>query len=132
MRKHLRSGLRLTVLAAAAGSFLLLSPAQAQGRGPEGHGTLPGQYHNGHNGFTYGGGYHGGYDRGGYGRGGYGYHGGYGYRGGWGPGAVVGGALLGFGLGAVVAGAYAPPPVYYAPPPVYVAPPGYYAPYAPY
>jgi hypothetical protein len=44
-------------------------------------------------------------------------------------GAVVAGALLGLGLGAVIGGAlaappvYAPPPVYYAPPPTYYAPP---------
>jgi hypothetical protein len=46
-------------------------------------------------------------------------------------GAVVGGALLGLGVGALIGGALAssqpayraPPPVYYAPPP-----PGYYAP----
>lgn len=44
-------------------------------------------------------------------------------------GAVVAGALLGLGIGAVIGGAvaqppvYAPPPVYYAPPPTYYAPP---------
>ncbi len=77
------------------------------------------------------GGYRGGYG-GGYGyRGGYG--GGYGYRGyggfGYG-GAIVGGALLGLGIGALAARPYyAPPPVYAAPPPVYYAPPPvYYAP----
>ncbi len=66
------------------------------------------------------------------------------HGGGWhGPGPVVAGTLLGLGLGAVVAGAlappvyappppvvYAPPPVVYAPPPVLYAapppPPGYY------
>jgi hypothetical protein len=77
-----------------------------------------------------GGGWHGGGWRGGYGyRGGYGWHGGWG----WGPG-VVGGALLGLGVGAAVAGAYAVPPYYapgyYAPPPpaYYAQPayPGYY------
>jgi hypothetical protein len=55
---------------------------------------------------------------------------GYDHRGGNG-GAVVGGALLGLGVGALIGGALAssqpayraPPPVYYAPPP-----PGYYAP----
>jgi len=75
--------------------------------------------------------WHGGY---GYGwHGGYGYRGGWGYRGyGWGPGAIVGGALLGLGVGAAVAGAYAPPPAYYYPPPpaYYYPPPAapYYAP----
>ena len=69
------------------------------------------------------------YYRGGYGgyRGGYGYgHRGYGYGGG----AIVGGALLGLGVGALLARPYyAPPPVYYAPPPVvYAPPPAYYAP----
>jgi hypothetical protein len=60
-------------------------------------------------------------------------------RGGWhdhggdhgGGGALVGGALVGLGLGALVGGAiaasqpaYPPPPaVYYAPQPAYVAPP---------
>ena len=77
------------------------------------------QYYRGH------GGYYGGY------RGGYGY----GHRG-FGVGPFVGGALLGLGVGAIVAGPryYAPPPVVYAPPPVvYAAPPAYYAPpyYAP-
>ena len=50
------------------------------------------------------------------------------YRGGphWGPGAVIGGALLGLGAGALVAGALAPPPAYYPPPPVYYAPPPAY------
>jgi hypothetical protein len=46
-------------------------------------------------------------------------------------GAVVGGALLGLGIGALIGGAIAsappayaaPPPVYYAPPPVYGGPP---------
>ena len=47
---------------------------------------------------------------------------------GWGPGAVVGGALLGIGIGAAIGGAY--PPTYYAPPPAYYPPPPpvYYAP----
>ena len=57
------------------------------------------------------------------------YRGGYGYRG-YGVGPFVGGALLGLGVGAVIASTpryYAPPPVYYAPPPVYYAPPAYYA-----
>jgi hypothetical protein len=43
-----------------------------------------------------------------------------------GPGAVIGGALLGLGVGAVIGGALvAPPPVVYAPPPavVYAPPP---------
>ena len=67
--------------------------------------------------------------------GGYGprYGGGY-WRGGPGPGAIVGGALLGLGVGALLAApAYAPPPVVYAPPPAYYPPPAYaYAPaYAP-
>ncbi len=74
--------------------------------------------------------------RGGHGYGphyGYPYHGG-GYHGGGGVG-VVAGALLGLGVGAVIAGALAPPvyvappPVVYAPPPVmYAAPPVMYAP----
>ena len=71
----------------------------------------------------------GGYGHGGYGRGGYGgYHG---YRGrGIGPGAIVGGALLGLGVGALLAAPYAaPPPVVYAPPPVYYPPTYAYAPY---
>jgi hypothetical protein len=46
-------------------------------------------------------------------------------------GAVVGGAILGLGVGALIGGALAssqpayraPPPVYYAPPPGYYAPP---------
>ena len=70
-------------------------------------------------------------------RGSYGYHGGYryGYRG-FGVGPFIGGAVLGLGLGAVIAGApryYAPPPVVYAPPPVYYPAPAYVAPgyYAP-
>ena len=75
--------------------------------------------------------YRGGYGgyRGGYG-GGYGGYG-YGHRGyGYGGGALLGGALLGLGIGALVTRPYyAPPPVYYAPPPVYYAPPPvYYAP----
>jgi hypothetical protein len=71
-----------------------------------------------------------------------GWGGGYyhGYRhNGWGPGAIVGGALLGLGVGALLAAPYAaPPPVVYAPPPAYYPPPAYaYAPapppyYAPY
>ncbi len=64
-------------------------------------------------------------------RGGYGYRGyGYGYRGYYGPGAFVGGALLGLGIGALAARPYyAPPPVVYAAPPVvYAPPPVYYAP----
>lgn len=66
------------------------------------------------------------------------YRGGYGH--GWrgpGAGAIVGGALLGLGVGALLtAPYYAPPPrvVYAPPPPVYpypyaYPPPGYYAPY---
>ncbi len=59
------------------------------------------------------------------------------YRYGIGPGAIVGGALLGLGVGALLAAPYAvPPPVVYAPPPVYYPPPAYaYAPppyYPPY
>lgn len=50
-------------------------------------------------------------------------HGDWGHRGG-GGGAVIGGALLGLGLGAVVGSAIAaPPPVYYAPQPRPYAPP---------
>lgn len=45
------------------------------------------------------------------------------YGGGFGPGGIIAGTILGLGVGAAVAGAYAPPPVYYAPPPVYYAPP---------
>jgi hypothetical protein len=73
--------------------------------------------------------------RGGWHGGGGGWHGGGWHGGGWGyrphygPGPAIAGALLGLGVGAVVAGALAPPPVYYAPPPVYYAPPPvYYAP----
>ena len=81
--------------------------------------------------------FHRGYGYGGY-RGSYGY----GHRG-FGVGPLVGGALLGLGVGAVIASApryyappppvvYAPPPAYY-PAPVYAAPPAYPAPgyYAP-
>src|SRR3954469_7556275 len=56
---------------------------------------------------------------------GYYHHRGYGP----GPGAVVGGALLGLGVGALLAAPYVapPPPVVYAPPPpAYYAPPAYY------
>ena len=80
------------------------------------------------------GGYHGGY---GYHGGGY-YHGGYGYHGGGCYGcAGVAGAIVGLGVGAAIAGAYAPryyapPPVVYAPPPVvYAPPPAYYPGYYP-
>jgi 4-amino-4-deoxy-L-arabinose transferase-like glycosyltransferase len=65
----------------------------------------------------------------------YGGYGGYGYHDN--SGAIVGGALLGLGLGALLGGALvAPPPVVYAPPPVPYyynnGPPPYYAyPYAP-
>jgi hypothetical protein len=54
------------------------------------------------------------------------YRGGGYYHGGPGPGAVVGGALLGLGVGAVIGSALRPPPaVVYAPPPtvVYAPPP---------
>jgi hypothetical protein len=52
------------------------------------------------------------------------YRGGRDYHRGPGPGAVVGGALLGLGIGAVIGSALAPPPVVYAPPPQqYYAPP---------
>ena len=49
-----------------------------------------------------------------------------------GGGNFAAGALLGLGVGAVIASQpryYAPPPVYYAPPPpvYYAPPPGYYA-----
>lgn len=56
----------------------------------------------------------------------------------YGPGPGVAGAIIGLGVGAAIAGAFAtpppyyyyapPPPVYYAPPPVFVppAPPAYY------
>jgi hypothetical protein len=43
-------------------------------------------------------------------------------------GAVIGGALLGLGVGAAIAGTLAPPPAYYAPPPVYYQPYAYGAP----
>ena len=94
----------------------------------------------------YRGGHRGGWGGHGHYRGGWGgpryYHrgyGGYGYGRGYGPGAIVGGALLGLGAGAVIAGAIAPrvyyPPTYYAPPayypPVYAPPPPYYPPYYP-
>ena len=62
-------------------------------------------------------------------------HGYYGHRYGIGPGAIVGGALLGLGVGALLAAPYYRPPVVYAPPPAYYAPPAYaYAPpaYYPY
>jgi len=68
------------------------------------------------------------------GRGGYGgYHGGYGGYGhrGFGVGPFFGGALLGLGVGSIIASApryYAPPPVVYAPPPVYYPAPYYAAP----
>lgn len=67
------------------------------------------------------------------GRGPGGYRGGPGYyhhHRGPGPGAIIGGALLGIGAGALIAGAFAPPPpVVYAPPPAYYPPPAYaYAP----
>lgn len=101
--------LRTLLLAAPAVAVLLLAPAaQADWRG-HGYGGHGGGYYGGHGGGYYG---HGGY----YGRGG-------GYYGGYPAGAaIVGGALLGLGIGAAVAGALAPP-VYYAPPPVYYAPP---------
>ncbi len=51
----------------------------------------------------------------------------------YGPGAVVGGALLGLGVGALLtAPYYAPPPVVYAPPPAYYPPAYAYAPPPPY
>ena len=56
---------------------------------------------------------------------------GYDHRGGGNGGAVVGGALLGLGVGALLGGALASSqPAYRPPPPVYYAPPapGYYAP----
>lgn len=51
------------------------------------------------------------------------YHHGY-----WGPGALVGGALLGLGVGALLATPYVAPPVAYAPPPAYYPPAYAYAP----
>ena len=60
----------------------------------------------------------------------HGYRHGHYYRG-VGPGAIVGGALLGLGVGALLAAPYAaPPPVVYSPPPVVYAPPppAYYPP----
>ncbi len=70
--------------------------------------------------------------RGGYGYGGGGYGGYHHHYRGPGTGAIVGGALLGLGVGALLAAPYiaAPPPVVYAPPPAYYAPPPGYA-YAP-
>ena len=59
-------------------------------------------------------------------RGGYGG----GFRGPGPVGAVVGGALLGLGVGAVLGAPYYRPPVVYAPPPAYYPPPPPYA-YAP-
>lgn len=58
--------------------------------------------------------------------GGYGSRGYYGY-----PGAIVGGALLGLGIGSVLGGLYAPPPYYYPPPTYYPygSPYGYAYPY---
>jgi hypothetical protein len=50
------------------------------------------------------------------------------YRRGPGIGPIVGGAVLGLGAGALIAGALAPPPVYYPPPRAYYAPPVVYAP----
>ncbi len=41
--------------------------------------------------------------------------------------AILGGALLGLGVGALLGGAMAPPPAY-SPPPAYVPPPGVYYP----
>jgi hypothetical protein len=78
-------------------------------------------------------GWHGGWHGGGW-HGGYGWHHGWGWHRGWYPGAVIGGALLGLGVGAAIASGpyyYAPPPVVYAPPPpvVYAPPPVVYAPY---
>jgi hypothetical protein len=116
--------LSATALAGFLGASLVPVAAQAAWHGG---GAIAG--HGGFGGW-HGGGWHGGYGgwHGGYGwRGGYGgWHGGWG----WGPG-VVGGALLGLGVGAAVAGAYAPPayyPGYYPPPAYYAAPayPGYY------
>ena len=79
-------------------------------------------YHGGYGGGGYG--YRGGYGGGGYGGRGYG---GYGYNRGPDIGPVIGGALLGLGVGAVLAAPYLapPPPVIYAPPPSYYPPPGY-------
>ena len=98
-----RTALKLLGIALPVAALLALAPTPAQA-----------QWHRG-----------GGY---GYGHGGYGY--GYGHRG-YGGGAIVGGALLGLGVGALLAAPYyaAPPPVVYAPPPAYYAPPAYaYAP----
>ncbi len=50
------------------------------------------------------------------------------YRGGNNVAPLVGGALLGLGLGAVLGGALAPAPGYAGPPPGYAAPPPHYAP----
>lgn len=48
---------------------------------------------------------------------------------GYGGGAFVGGALLGLGVGSLLAAPYyAPPPVVYAPPPAYYPAPAYYPP----
>jgi hypothetical protein len=110
-------GLTAAAMAGAI-SLAVLAPAPAEAAWHGGFGS--GGWH--------GGGWHGGF--GGY-RGGWGgWHGGWGYRGGWYPGAVVGGALLGLGVGAALAAPYyyAPPPAYYPPPAPYYAPPPGYAP----
>ena len=95
--------------------------AQPHGRPGQGHGG-PGHGGSGHNGSGHGGPGHRDWNRGEHWRGG-----GDQYRGGNG-GAVVGGALLGLGLGAVLGGAVLAPRPYYTPSPVYYppAPPGYY------
>ncbi len=104
------------VLPFVAGLTLASAPAQAEWRGGHGYGYGGPRY---------------------YGYGGPRY---YGYHRGPGVGAVVGGALLGLGVGSLLAApAYAvPPPVIYAPPPpyypapayapAYAAPPAYYPP----
>ena len=112
------------LVAALALGVAVFTPASAQYRGDgRGGGYQRGypaqQWHGGGGGWNGGGqGYYGG-----------GYYGGRGYYNY--PGAIAGGALLGLGLGAVLGGIYAAPPVAYAPPPYYYyAPPTYYA--APY
>lgn len=81
-----------------------------------------------------------GYGHRGYGWGGYGWGGYHHHRGRVVGPAIVGGALLGLGVGALLAAPYAaPPPAVYAPPPAYYPPPAYtyypppaYAYYPPY
>ncbi len=93
---------KLLAASAAVSLFVgALAPATAQAQWRPGHYGGPHHYYGGY------GGHH--------------YHHGYG-------GAVVGGALLGLGVGALLAAPYYAPRVYYPPPPVYYAPPPVYYP----